>query len=56
MARKDFTTLYSPANGLPWECPNKSVEAHLKRGWTKNPNKQTPKDERNPSPTVVSNV
>lgn len=56
MARRNFTTLYNPANGLPWDCPNGAVDTFLAKGWTKNPNKNTSKDDRKPEPSVVSHV
>ena len=44
-----FVTIYSPANGLPWECPNTEEALAYwtgEKGFTKKPNKQTPADAK----------
>lgn len=35
-------TLFSPANGLPWECPEDAAEHWLAEGYKKNPTTKTP--------------
>lgn len=41
MANKTVT-LFSPANGLPWECPVEAVEQWTSQGFKKNPTTKTP--------------
>lgn len=45
MAAK-FVTIYNPANGLPWRCPETALDLWLSKGFTKNPNKNSSADAK----------